>query len=239
MMKLARNFLFVLVCFLAGAISSASYADYQNRACCTGKENPKWYAGISGNVVFLSDVDLGQTFINLATSKQFTDISFDPGFGVGGVVGYRFYPNIAAELELMYRQNDLDKIGVDPYSAPSGFYTAQKSYAIMGNLMYSYRQLEPVHPYFGFGAGMVNVRTPLVLTENTSGQVLKFKDWLFGYQFMAGFGYPIHNTPLELNFGYRFMKTEEGEKAFAVAPATKFTFDNTTHNFDLGFKINF
>jgi opacity protein-like surface antigen len=225
-----------MVFMLAAAASHASQANYPQRACCTGKENPKWYAGLSGNVVFLDDVDIGTSVTNASTGNQFRTISLDIGYGVGGVVGYRIFPNISTELEVMYRQNETDKFGSDPVTPQPGFYSAQKSVAVMGNLMYSYRQLESWYPYAGVGAGMVHVKAPFYITNGA--ETLTFKDWLFGYQFMAGVGYPIRNTPLELNAGYRFMKTEQGERR-SVTTSDVFTFDNTTHNFDIGVKLNF
>ncbi len=233
-MSQARNFLLTFVSLVA--LSGASDAAQSKRACCTGKENPRWYAGLSGSVVFLDDVDIGTQVTNASTGNQFRTISLDIGYGVGGVVGYRIFPNISTELEVMYRQNETDKFGSDPVTPQPGFYTAQKSVAVMGNLMYSYRQLESWYPYAGVGAGMVNVKAPFYVTNGA--ETLTFKDWLFGYQFMTGIGIPIRGTPFEFNAGYRFMKTEQGERR-SVTTSDVFTFDNTTHNVDVGFKMNF
>lgn len=218
------------------AFFSADYALASNRngPCCRDSQNPKWYAGIEGSVTFLDDVDLGTEVIDSSNGNPFRTMSFDPGFGVGGMVGYRFFPNISTELEVMFRRTDIDKLGNTTYTPAAGTYSAQKSTSIMGNLVYTFRQITPVYPYAGIGTGIVNVDNGSIISSGPNS--IKLKDWLYGYQFLAGIAYPIGDTPLEINIGYRYMKTEEGQKTLN---GTVFKWSNDTQNFDIGMKLNF
>ena len=67
------------------------------RACC--RPVPKWYVGLGGGVSFMPDYSLDATTPNTVFT---TSTELDPGFSIMGQLGYKIYPGIRTELELLH-----------------------------------------------------------------------------------------------------------------------------------------
>jgi opacity protein-like surface antigen len=210
--------------------------------CCRDNANPRWYAGFSGSLVMLRDTDIKNTsavpgFVNPDS------ISFDPGFGVSGALGYRILSGVRGELEVAYRANEVDK---DPNASniiPSGSISQQKSVALMGNVYVDMHNDSPYTPYIGAGVGAVHVKSPryYVITSGPSiVENLRLKEWTLGYQFMLGVNYEVRMglTPFEINLGYRYFTGQDAETKFKTDGA-KVEFPNDSHNLELGARMYF
>jgi opacity protein-like surface antigen len=83
-------------------------------------------------------------------------VSFDPGFALGGALGYEVTRNISAEIELAYRSSSVSSFG-NPALGTGGDYA---SLAVMANVTY---QLDGwnvglgrrLRPFAGVGLGVI------------------------------------------------------------------------------------
>ena len=140
------------------------------------------YFSASGGLSITGDLDLPGV-----------NISFSPGFNVGGAVGYD-YGQIRAEGEIRYSSVDLDEVnGISsPISADlsaltfmvNGYYDHE-----MGN--------SPVTPYIGGGLGIAD-------SELDGTGITSNSETDFAYQFMLGLGYDVGSTTA-LTAEYRYV----------------------------------
>ena len=202
-----------------------------DRPCCP--EEPGWYAGISGMAVFLNDTDIKNT-TGLFPAHDILD--YKTGYGFSGNVGYRILPSVRVELEVTKRQNDVDTFNGVPVVTGTNTFSAQSSIATMANVYYDYHNDSLISPYIGAGIGGVDVKSPLVYFVGPEAVTLK--GWVLGYQFMAGINYEVPNTNFELNFGYRYLTTEDLKVKFDTVPGTA-SVPNTSSNLEMGGRFYF
>ncbi len=120
------------------------------------------------------------------------NLSFSPGFNIGGAVGYDF-GQFRAEGEITYRSTDLDEANGIAVTVDSDV----SALSFMANGYYDHEMgNSPVTPYVGFGMGVVD--SDLNITGATVGSETNF-----AYQFMLGVGFEV--TPnVVLTGGYRY-----------------------------------
>jgi OOP family OmpA-OmpF porin len=182
----------------------------------------------SGNVglSILSDAD----FVQGATLAE-TD--YDPGFNVGGAIGYDF-GFARAEAEVAYHNNHLEK--ATPVGAPTVL-GADGTVSAISFLMNGYYDLHldnsPLVPYLGVGIGFANVDFDISVPGFPN---LDDSKVVFAYQVMAGTGYKINPTTT-LAAGYRYFSTGdiEGVDVFGNA----FKSDYEAHEFTFGVRVAF
>jgi len=221
--------LLVIAACLTGLIATAARAD--DGPCCRAFV-PRWYAGISGAVTFVTNGDLNFAISGLGSET--VPITYSPGFGVGGEVGYRIYPNIRGELEVIYRQNELDTVDGIKYTPPSGTVSPLRSTALMANLYYDYHNTTSFTPYLGGGAGPIHIKPPYYLAGSSMSA------WALGYQFMTGITYEIKTAfnPFEINLGYRYVGGHSPQIALPQIGGTA-KYSIKYNNIELGAKMFF
>lgn len=224
------------IAFLAVAMVCLSLpAQAVERACC--RPVPNWYAGISGSVAFLKDVELDETPPQAGTSDK---LSFDTGYNVSAQLGYRVFPNIRVEGEVGYRVNDLAEVDGVAFTPAPNFTSEHKSLALMGNVYYDWHNSSAITPYVGAGAGMVHIVTPITVIYIPTGESHRLREWTMAYQFMTGISYAIPDSPFEVNFGYRYFTGQDGEVSFTTVPGGyKVKFNNDSHNIEVGIRLFF
>lgn len=148
-----------------------------------------------------------------------TELSFDPGFNVGGAFGYN-YGNIRAEFEIAYHRWEMDKetllfdnLGSPPFTTKWDGDSWVLSFMVNGYYDF-HLENSPLIPYLGGGIGFANVDVHFVADE-TSGTPAPTDnpgddDIVFAYQLMAGIGYNI-NPSTTLTVGYRYFATMDPE----------------------------
>ncbi len=221
----------VLSYIIIASLALPSAAHALERACCHEGDNPRWYAGLSTSLVLLRPADI-ETTGPLVPTK----LSFEPGFGVAGAIGYKLLAGVRTELEVAYRRNELDNI--DP---PAGFRHLQDSVTIMGNVYIDLINDTPFTPYIGAGIGAIHVKSPVYYTiPGPPSETLSLKEWTLGYQGMLGISYALDagRTPIVFSFGYRYVGSQEPE-AEADTIAAGFKTSNDSHNFELGGRMYF
>jgi len=130
---------------------------------------------------------------NLLQKEKITDgvqlkQDFDNGWGAFGTVGARFNYGIRGELELGYRDNEVDSITGAPFGVirGSGY---QRAWTIMANGLYDFTNRTPFTPYLGVGVGAANVRSSSSrIFSEASSSTSKWKPALQG---IAGVSYKV------------------------------------------------
>jgi opacity protein-like surface antigen len=184
---------------------------------------------VSGNLglSIASDSDVSAFGIEFAT------ISFDPGFDLGGAIGYD-YGDIRAEFEIAYHAWDMDEgtIGgiVGPPCPCTGPIDGDASaLSFMVNGYYDFQLTNSsVTPYLGGGIGGANINGDLGLGDDDN-------DTVFAYQLMAGVGFEINPSTI-LTLGYRYFATTDPEFDIFGLP-TEFTV--SAHEFNAGARFMF
>lgn len=115
-----------------------SQALTQTSSAQTASSNDGFYLGLVGGVQFFDGIEAGDN----------SDIDYDPGYAVGGQVGYRL-GQLRAEAELAYESAELEDAGGDKFDTN----------IIRGaaSLFFDVTDIGSVTPYFGGGIGIANI----------------------------------------------------------------------------------
>lgn len=174
----------------------------------------------------MSDIDAPDRSADLAPARN-------PGFYLGGVVGYAFTGNLRAEIEAFYRN---DRLGAPPGGnapfdmtfTPSRFTPGVTSaYGGMARGLWEFGKDSAFAPYVGGGVGLANVEYDIALdgardTEESN---------LFAYEFTAGARFTL--TPRSsIRAGYRLTGTGDADPN-TTRPAER------THAIEFGINYRF
>ena len=217
-----RKSLFLLCLFFVSVLTGSVYAN-----------GP--YAGIEAGLALPSSSSFVHSISTVVVITGAAEIN--NGYAVGGVAGYRF-SKWRLEGELVYRENDFDKIVL---SAPLPIIdTANGQVSVTTFFLNTYYDIElsdKVVPYVGIGAGYSWLSVDL--SEDILGLKLidNETDSCPAVQFIAGAGIPV--TPqITIDAGYRYILT--GPVAIEGLTSADFTVSNYgTHNFLIGARYNF
>lgn len=154
------------------------------------------YISVFGGLNSLDDT-------SISSSTGAINSDFDEGFGVGVAIGRWFdsRQHWRGEVELSYRENDIDRLGT------AGGGGEVNSLAYMVNGYYDFRPNARVQPYVGAGVGIAEVEA-----ENIAfgGARLDDDDSVFAYQFIGGVGYQLTDT-VDLFGELRYLATDDPE----------------------------
>lgn len=126
------------------------------------------------------------------------DSDFDNGFRIGGSFGYKFEVpgiNIRTELELSYREQDVDTVVVNGISVPGGGDTS--SLSGLANVLIDFKTFPLVTPYVGGGLGIAGVESdsefllPVAFDGFTDVRFDGGTETEFVYQVIAGVTLPL------------------------------------------------
>ncbi len=198
--------------------------------------NGKMYFSGNLGVSLLSDSD-----INRPGAFAFTgEVTYDPGFRVGGALGYDF-GSFRAEGEIAYRSNDTDEGAI--FGVCCGPVDGDVSaLSFMANGYYDFHMASsPLVPYLGLGVGFANVTADITAPTISSLALIDDSDIVFAYQFMAGVGYNINPTTT-LTVDYRYFATSDPE--FPSGPAfipglSDIESEYSNHSFNIGVRVAF
>ncbi len=191
-------------------------------------------AYISGNigVTFLPDSEFEFFGAEVAQS------SHDPGFNIGGAVGYDF-GNIRAEFEVTFRTAQWDEFAAGPTvpgcpcTGPDDDHFSATSFMVNGFYDFNIENSRVV-PYLGTGLGGANVR----LDGNDTGLTVVDTDFVFAYQFMGGVGFEV--TPsTTLTLGYRYFATTNPNFDIFLAPGSEIQVTIDAHEIVAGARFTF
>ena len=157
----------------------------------------------------------------------------DPGFYLGGVVGYAVTDNLRAEIEAFYRNDRLggQPAGSNPFDmtftpsrpAPG----AASVYGGMARGRWEFGRDSAFAPYVGGGVGLATVDFDITLDSAKDRDEAS----LFAYEFTAGARYTL--TPRSsIRAGYRLSGTSDTDRDTARP-------DERTHAIEFGINYRF
>jgi outer membrane protein OmpA-like peptidoglycan-associated protein len=201
-------------------------------------------AGIGVNVPQETDFDLSRGMGATAAARNGT-IEFD--YGLAGVlsVGYGYGNGIRAELEVSYRQNDVDRFSGAGLAGPTRTLGLTQSYGVMLNALYDFSfPGAPVIPYVGVGAGYQWLDYKGVRGAASNGTViLDGTEGSFAYQAIVGGAFPVAEFPgLAVTAEYRFMGTLSSDMDAASGVTNtrgSAEIDNFNHSLLIGLRYAF
>lgn len=156
------------------------------------------------------------------------DAEFDGGLAGIGAVGYGFGNGLRTELELGFRESDLDSIGG---AAAAGDVEALSA---MANVAYDINLGGRVTPYIGAGVGLANIDASGV--SPIAGSTVSDDDTVFAYQALAGVAVGLTDR-LKLTLDYRFLNTADVE--LTAANGTNVDANYRNHSVMVGLRFSF
>lgn len=162
----------------------------------------KLYVSASGGLSLTNDLDLPGV-----------NISFDPGFNVGGAVGYDM-GRFRVEGEIRYHSADVDAVN----GIPVPFSADLSALSFMANGYYDVEMANsPLTPYLGLGLGLVS--------SEISAGASSTDEEDFGYQIMLGLGYDVApNTILTAEYRYFGIADSDAPDTHAFIFGARFMF---------------
>jgi OmpA-OmpF porin, OOP family len=166
-----------------------------------------FYVGGAAGATFPMDSEVE----NKAVTQPDHKLSFDPGWGVTGAVGYKYGNGLRTELELGYRSASKESI-TNPLGNPAlgvdgdlGVGTA------MANLIYDMDVNFVLTPYVGVGVGYAHVWDEDLRIADSASTLLEASDesaGAFAYQAIGGFSYDFA-PHWAATLDYRYLATTE------------------------------
>lgn len=160
------------------------------------------------------------------------------GFLVGGAIGKRFHEYFRAELQLSYRESEVNNMSLrgEPDDATGDI----SLLAVMANGYVDYDLGVGVVPYLGVGIGWGSVD---VTVKNRAGALtarVDGEDSVFVWSLMVGGSYPI-NEILDLSLGYRYIATTDPDLNSNIKDlgARRLEGEFDAHEVILGLRFNF
>jgi len=192
---------------------------------------------VSGNVGLSLVPELDQNIVGFPT---FASVNLDPGFIIGGALGYNL-GDFRFEGEISYRTNDTDD-GTTvflPSTAPVDGDISALSFMVNG--FYDFHSPNfPLVPYLGVGLGIANIDADITIPSLSPLAVVDDSATVAAFQLMVGLGYNINPTTT-LTFDYRYFVTEDPE--FSCGPAlvcvADLQSDYSNHSFNFGARFMF
>jgi opacity protein-like surface antigen len=164
-------------------------------------------------------------------------VNSDPGFTVGGAVGARLHDYLRAELNLSYRENDLDSMSVGvnfPSSSASGEISLFSAlFNVIGDLDLGWRLV----PYAGIGIGYglfeIDAETSTFIQIDDDASV-------FAWNLLAGASFRYSETT-EFSLGYRYLATTDPEinSQIAFTGPRRLDSEFDAHELVAGLRFNF
>ena len=200
----------VLAIALVGVGASAAYAGESGL-----------YIGAGGGLNIARDARVLGTGID-------ADTDFDDGLAGVGAVGYGFGNGLRAEIELGYRDSDVDSVNG---LAGSGDVSALSA---MGNVIYDFETGSRFTPYLGFGVGGAQVDVDGAAPFG--GGNINDDDTVFAYQGIAGVSYDITER-FKLTLDYRYFAAPNVE--VRTNTGVNVETDYRSHSFMVGLRFSF
>jgi OOP family OmpA-OmpF porin len=186
-----------------------------------------FYAEFRAGVSVIPDIDVSGGGLS-------ADAEFDPGFAVGGAIGWYAFPTIPSlrtEIDLSYREADVDKIGPLDGAGEVSVFSA------MVNVIYDIDLDSPVTPYIGVGIGL-----GLADVDSDNGALLDINDdsLEFAWNVLLGAAFQL-NDSVSLTAGYKYLGITDPEfdATAGGASGTLDAEDVQSHEFLLGLRYGF
>ena len=216
MVRVAGSIVALFLLFVAGP---AAGQDRQDTA-------RQFYLSAGGALVMPAEVRAG--IRGSSGERGGMDVAFDAGHGLVLVMGYGQKWGLRGELELGYREFEIDRISkfelgrvADP--GPIRVAGDVTSLSLMSNAVSSL-DLGPVNFYVGGGIGIARVEGSKGIFAGGGG-----RDDVFAWQLFTGLQYHL-SEDVSASLGYRYFVTEDARFGSAEAPIESHNLElNLTH----------
>ncbi len=132
-------------------------------------------------------------------------VESEPGFNVGGAIGTKFLQHFRTEINVGYRQSEVDAIRLVRGDESDGK-GAISMIHLLGNVYAEYDFELGVIPYFGIGAGWGLIE---IDARNTTRTIeIDAGDHAFIWNVMAGASVPFTDVT-SFSLGYRYLQSED------------------------------
>ncbi|WP_084615879.1 OmpA family protein [Solimonas flava] len=179
-----------------------------------------WYLGLEGGANWVREQDLriygyDPLIGSLPDGTKVADAEFGTGWLGGLSLGYAYANGWRPELELAYRENDLDRLylpSLGPFGG-SGSTTSdvdgdENVATAMLNVWYDLFRGRRFHPYLGAGVGAARFAIDDI---SFNGNQLESRfDTVLAWQFGAGFAYDL-SPRWTVSLDYRYLKSDTGK----------------------------
>lgn len=146
--------------------------------------------------------------------------------------------NLRTEVELAFRNNDLDEVFLG--GLPQGYTGDASLFSGMSNVYWEFQQVPSgcFKPYLGLGIGFASVDTGLIDGNgNSLIPVDSGADTSFAYQWMAGINYRA-TCDLDLFAEYRFLEADS-IRVDALSSSLSGNYDYQADTVGFGFRWKF
>lgn len=189
---------------LSLSLSPQSASAQDSYGCCETVSG--FYVGAYAGGNWFADSELSWE----GGSRLFHNYETDSGYILGGYAGYRFCNNLRLEVDIGWRDNDVDIINVyngSTETQPQVTASEITAVSYMGNIIYDC-VLDLcdccVRPYFGVGFGAASVK----VEGHYSGFDVDDNETVFAYQLIIGLAYPWCQT-MDIAVEYRYFGADE------------------------------
>ena len=132
-------------------------------------------------------------------------VEAEPGFNVGGAIGTKFLQHFRTEINVGYRQNEVDAIRLVRGDENDGKGTLSMIH-VLGNAYAEYDFEVGVIPYFGLGVGWGMIE---IDAHNKSDSLqIDADDHAFIWNVMFGASVPFSDVTT-FSLGYRYLQSED------------------------------
>jgi opacity protein-like surface antigen len=178
--------------------ASALLVSFAALAPIAAHANDGLYLELQGGGTFWQDADISVTSLGVGEAE------FETGWNAGLAIGFRIFELLRFEAHGSYRQADLDRIDVGPFSVSGEGFTGAA--AILGNVYLDIPLPLPIKPYVGGGAGAA------IFWADVDGNSVDVDDddTEFAWNVMGGVFVPILRH-LELDVRYRYLTSDDPE----------------------------
>lgn len=176
----------------------------------------------------------------LLTNTDRASLDYADGTAFGGAIGYA--GDIRAELEVTYRENDVESV---TFFSPVGTLPASgrvESVLVLGNAYFDLKTSTPVTPYFGAGVGAAFLSFDDVTDSN--GRLFGGDEVTLIVQLIAGAGIELTSN-LTATVDYRYVTGVPVRLNFdpsypdGTIAGRRFDIDYQSHALMLGMRIGF
>ena len=230
------------ICLVAGLPGAAKAADID----VVPHTDQSIYLSVFGGLSIFEDTDFDGTSVVAAGAARNFDLDYDAGFNVGGALGYRFDSYLwgglrpRVELEVSYRENDIDNGAFLNNAVAEVFDGDQSAVFLMGNLLFDLPGYldNALVPYFGGGLGVAFFDSDVsyfpVVAPAAIFQLRDDSEEAFAWQLIAGARYKLTDTTSIFLEGRYFQVVDVDLQRFTPAGTLE---ANVRDNLD-GFVIN-
>jgi outer membrane protein OmpA-like peptidoglycan-associated protein len=206
---------------LASALGLSVYALATG---ATASHRPQgWYLGVEGGANWIDETKLAFEPVPITGFEA----EFDSGWAVIATVGKRFSGNWRLELELGYRENDVDCINFFGGACIPADFGELTQFTQMVNLVHDVPLSDSTSLSIGLGVGgnYIESNAPILVGND---------DYVFAGQALVQLTHELSRS-VEFVLSYRYMISNDPE--FDLAGPFQVQFENENHTVTVGFRF--